>query len=145
MYSLRSARPEDYERLRQIHHIAFHECVRATWGWDETVQDSMWDEYVNAAVHLQVIELDDEIAGYLDVDRQSDHIFVTNIALDPQFHGRGIGTAVLQDIIAEANQAGFSVQLDVIKANTRARALYERLGFVWIGGNETHDTMERPV
>lgn len=142
MYVLRLATPADHERLRQIHHAAFHDAVSATWGWDDAVQDSMWSEYVETACALQVIEMDGEVVGYLDVDRQPDHIFVANIALDPTVHGRGIGTGILEAILAESRETEIPVRLDVIKANTRARALYERLGFVWIGDNETHDTLE---
>lgn len=145
MYALRTATHADHERLRQIHHAAFHESVSATWGWDENLQDSMWDEYVETAQTLQVIEVDGATAGYLYIRVLPDHVFITNIALDPATQGRGIGTEILHDIVAGATAADVPVRLDVIKANTQARALYERLGFVWIGANETHDTMERVV
>ncbi len=141
MYTLRPATPADHEPLRQIHHAAFHDCVSALWGWDEVVQDSMWDSFIQTAI-LQVIEVDGQSVGYLEVNREPDHIFVANIALDPVMHGRGIGTRILQDILAEADTTASPVRLDVIKTNTRARALYERLEFVWIGENESHDTME---
>lgn len=45
--------------------------------------------------------------------------------------GRGVGTALLDAICLEARARGYTaVRLDVIDGNNRARALYERTGFV---------------
>ncbi len=45
--------------------------------------------------------------------------------------GRGIGTLLLQAVLEEARRRGLrEVQLDVIDTNPRAKALYERMGFV---------------
>ena len=55
-----------------------------------------------------------------------DGIFVSNRA-----RGKGVGTALLDAVCAEAKARGYSeVRLDVIDTNPRARALYERQGFV---------------
>ena len=44
--------------------------------------------------------------------------------------GRGIGSALLQAVVAEAARRGYrEVRLDVVDSNPRARALYERHGF----------------
>ncbi len=45
--------------------------------------------------------------------------------------GQGVGTALLNAICLEARDRGYTaVRLDVIEGNDRARALYERAGFV---------------
>ena len=50
--------------------------------------------------------------------------------------GQGVGSALLKAIIAEARRRGYHhVRLDVIDTNSRARALYERIGFV---ASDTH-------
>ncbi|MDJ0826163.1 MAG: GNAT family N-acetyltransferase [Rhodobacter sp.] len=55
-----------------------------------------------------------------------DGIFVAETA-----RGQGIGTALLDAIKAKAQARGLAhVRLDVIDTNPRARALYERQGFV---------------
>ena len=55
-----------------------------------------------------------------------DGIFVTGAA-----RGRGLGTALIGAIKAEAARRGCrEVRLDVVEGNDRARALYERCGFV---------------
>ncbi|WP_084862967.1 GNAT family N-acetyltransferase [Salibaculum halophilum] len=63
------------------------------------------------------------------------HRFVMDgIIVAPEARGQGIGTALLEAIAQEAADRGFSeLRLDVIDSNPRARALYERRGFV-VGG-----------
>lgn len=45
--------------------------------------------------------------------------------------GQGVGTLLLEAIVAEGRARGYrAVRLDVVDTNDRARALYERRGFV---------------
>ncbi len=62
------------------------------------------------------------------------------IVIAPAFQNRGIGTQLMHDVIAR----GKPVQLGVLFENHRARALYERLGFLEIGRTDTHYQMIRP-
>lgn len=58
-----------------------------------------------------------------------DGLFVSAAA-----RGRGVGTALIGAVMAEAAERGLSeVRLDVTDTNPRARALYTRLGFVAAG------------
>lgn len=141
MFRLRPATHTDEDILRVIHHTAFHDVVEATWGWDETMQNQMWADYVVAA-DLQVIEVDGNIAGYLDVQTTATDVFVANIALDPTIQSKGIGSAILMSLIQDAQRNHLPLRLEVIKANERARTLYERLGFAMTGETSTHFTME---
>lgn len=64
---------------------------------------------------------------------QMDGIFV-----DERARGQGVGSALLAAIRAEAERSGAGeVQLDVIDSNPRAKALYERVGFVATGTEHT--------
>jgi ribosomal protein S18 acetylase RimI-like enzyme len=51
------------------------------------------------------------------------------ILVMPQFQGLGIGTAVMERVFEEAVERGVPVALSVLELNSRARGLYERLGF----------------
>jgi ribosomal protein S18 acetylase RimI-like enzyme len=53
---------------------------------------------------------------------------IVDIALLPDARGRGIGRAVLEDVLALAQGAGKPASIHVEK-NNPARRLYERLGF----------------
>jgi ribosomal protein S18 acetylase RimI-like enzyme len=57
------------------------------------------------------------------------------LCVDTAARGQGVGRALLAAIAAEAARRGYAeVRLDVIDSNLRARALYEREGFVAVGG-----------
>ncbi|RLJ41080.1 acetyltransferase (GNAT) family protein [Litoreibacter meonggei] len=57
-------------------------------------------------------------------------LLMDGIFVDEAARGKGVGTALLDAIVAYADAAGcHEVRLDVIDTNPRARALYERQGF----------------
>ncbi|MGN1165156.1 MAG: GNAT family N-acetyltransferase [Lachnospiraceae bacterium] len=53
------------------------------------------------------------------------------IALLSEFWNQGIGTRLLQELIhiAEENKNILQIELEFVEGNTRARALYEKMGF----------------
>ena len=57
---------------------------------------------------------------------------VIDIALLPEFRGRGIGAALLRELMDEAASAGRAVSIYVEESN-RAQSLYRRLGFEPVG------------
>lgn len=62
---------------------------------------------------------------------EKDTLLMDGIAVAAEAQGRGIGTRLLAAICDHARNLGRShVRLDVIDTNPRARALYERQGFV---------------
>ena len=53
------------------------------------------------------------------------------IALLKEYWGQGIGTRLFEEMIALAREKGDTLQLELgfVEGNTRARALYEKMGF----------------
>lgn len=66
--------------------------------------------------------------GRLWVDRSARQVHVLDIALLPAARGRGLGTALLQALMAEAGQRGVPLLVSV-EVHNPARSLYDRLGF----------------
>lgn len=63
-----------------------------------------------------------------------DHEFeVFNIAVDPEFQGRGLGRALLAEMLAVADAESAPVMLEVATGNVPARTLYEAHGFSVVG------------
>lgn len=67
----------------------------------------------------------------LNREVDNDRFLVDGICVARAHRGRGIGTLLLAALYDEAARRGYhSIRLDVIDANWRARALYERQGFL---------------
>ena len=66
--------------------------------------------------------------------RRVAHRCEVSIALYQKFCGKGIGTAMMTALLAQAKAAGYEqAELTVMAENRPAVALYERLGFVRCG------------
>jgi ribosomal protein S18 acetylase RimI-like enzyme len=87
-----------------------------------------------------VIELEGQPIGRLYVDR-GDDIRITDIALLPEFRGRGIGRMLMEEILAEGRSTSKRVSIHVEHDNP-ARRLYDRLGFQHIDTNGVYHLME---
>lgn len=74
---------------------------------------------------------------------EDDHVMVGKIELLPAFQRQGIGTLLMTRILGAAEARQVPVRLQVLRTNTPARRLYERLGFTVTGQTETHFQMER--
>lgn len=62
-------------------------------------------------------------------------LVLDGICVDRTARGRGIGTALLSAAVDKARRIGArKVRLSVVDVNPRARALYERQGFIPVGG-----------
>jgi ribosomal protein S18 acetylase RimI-like enzyme len=60
-------------------------------------------------------------------------IELAGIQLLPCFQRHGVGTALIEDLQAQAAAQGIPVDLDVEKDNPGARKLYVHLGFTPVG------------
>lgn len=101
------------------------------------------EHYVGAS--FDVILVDGVPAGRLYVHRREKEIRLVDIALLPEFRNRGLGTAMLRDLFAEAEATAKPLTIHVEKYNPAMR-LYQRLEFTRIGETGPYDLMEwRPV
>jgi ribosomal protein S18 acetylase RimI-like enzyme len=134
-YSLRSGTAADLEFALALNWISTQRYATEMPGWNEaTSREEMQRRW--AADPYQIIQVDDRRAGILFVTERNGLRVLKHIELLPEFQGRGIGTAVIGDVIAAAHRDGLGITLYVLTANP-ARRLYERFGFVV---TETVDT-----
>jgi ribosomal protein S18 acetylase RimI-like enzyme len=90
---------------------------------------------------FDIILLDGEPVGRLYLDRRKSEIRIVDIALLPAYRNRGIGSALLHEILAEGARTGRRVSIHVERFNPALR-LYTRLGFQHIGDNGVYYLME---
>jgi ribosomal protein S18 acetylase RimI-like enzyme len=124
---------------------ADHDLIHELWEefeaelGHEPYQRETWDEAwedlsvtVREGVAL-IAEEEGRALGFIfcvlgDRGRQTAH--VTDIYVRPEARSRGIGRALLAELVTPARDAGLAhVSLEVLVRNTDARRLYERLGF----------------
>jgi ribosomal protein S18 acetylase RimI-like enzyme len=87
--------------------------------------------------------LDSVPIGRLYVARWADEIRIVDIALLPEFRGRGIGSTLIKQVLAEGKAAGKPVSIHVEQFNP-ARSLYRRLGFEVVEERGAYWLMRRP-
>jgi ribosomal-protein-alanine N-acetyltransferase len=90
-----------------------------------------WELQNRSVCHIYVVRTADcPVVGFCAFWFVFDEIHINNVAVLPQFRGRGIGTALMQHVLAEAHRLGaIRATLEVRASNTLALRLYERLGF----------------
>jgi ribosomal protein S18 acetylase RimI-like enzyme len=84
----------------------------------------------------EMVILEDIPIGLFKVARDGGDWKLIQVLLSPAVQGRGIGTHLIANLIAEANSSSASLSLSVLKGNP-ALKLYLRFGFV-IEGEEEH-------
>jgi ribosomal protein S18 acetylase RimI-like enzyme len=73
------------------------------------------------------------LLALLSREVDNDRFLLDGICVAPAARGLGVGSALMAAIADEARARGYAyVRLDVIDTNWRARALYERLGYMGI-------------
>jgi ribosomal-protein-alanine N-acetyltransferase len=90
-----------------------------------------WELKNRAVCHIYVVRTTDcPVAGFCAFWFVFDEIHINNVAVLPQYRGRGVGTALMQHVLVEARRLGAArATLEVRASNAQALRLYERLGF----------------
>ncbi|MEW9528989.1 ribosomal protein S18-alanine N-acetyltransferase [Microbispora sp. NPDC049125] len=84
--------------------------------------------------HYVVAEVDGRIIGYAGLAVAADQADVQTIAVLAEHRRSGIGTALMDALLAEAARRGAdAVFLEVRADNPPAQAMYERFGFAALG------------
>ena len=85
----------------------------------------------NIYAHYVVGQYADRVVGYCGMWVIIDEAHITNVAVHPEFRGRGIGEKLVRDMIERAKSRGaLRMTLEVRVSNFAAQNLYKRLGFV---------------
>ncbi|HNC98393.1 MAG TPA: GNAT family N-acetyltransferase [Myxococcota bacterium] len=128
MLSFRPATDEDWPIAWEIQRAAFLDLVTQTsGGWTDAQVQKCRDAWNPDCTRMLLYH--DEVVGWLRLEHRLDHDWLDLVVLHPARQGAGLGTVVLQRLLAEAQEHGRRVELSVYKIN-RARQLYLRLGFI---------------
>ncbi|MET3536450.1 GNAT family N-acetyltransferase [Chryseobacterium limigenitum] len=106
-----------------------------------TTEESALQRVLYQFEKANIIFLNNEPIGLLKIDKNKDKIEVLQLQIDPNQQGKGLGKAVLTDIIEEAKTVKKPITLSVLKTN-KAQNLYSSLSFKIIDENEHSYIME---
>jgi ribosomal protein S18 acetylase RimI-like enzyme len=126
---LRPATDADRDFCFALHEATLREYVAAIWGWDDAAQREYFDRGWDPSI-THIVTLDGADIGVLKVEEQAEITYLGLIEIHPDHQGGGVGARLVQGLVADAARRGRAVELDVLNVNTRAAALYRRLGFV---------------
>ena len=128
IYEFRSASENDYEFIYQVKKDAYKKYVEINFGtWDEERQREYFAKFIEARKEsAYIITYEGTEIGFYNGCSEGNSYEIGNICIIPEYQNRGIGTAILRDVLSE--NVGKEVRLQYFKQNPVGR-LYERLGF----------------
>lgn len=123
--AIRQARRGD---LKVIYDACFAERSLAQFG--DSFRRSLDEQEAGRRLHLVAFDGDDLVASG-QLTRFSNLLEISDLAVAETHRGLGIGTALISVFEKIARYTGFdTLEIGVMKENHRARALYQRLGYV---------------
>lgn len=151
--NLRLAKREDRNFLSRLYASTRAEELQAT-GWPQ----QQVDEFLNMQFEAQstfykqqfpdalyqIVQYRGKDVGRLYLDFRGDEIRIVDIALLPDYRGKGLGSKLMSRIINDAHTQQLAVRIHVEK-NNPALNLYQRLGFEEIGDKGVYWLMEKPA
>jgi GNAT superfamily N-acetyltransferase len=128
-FTLRPANPDDAPLFYKLTDLTMREFILTTWGrWDEDRVQS--ESHANSqSPNTQIIQIDRLPVGVLHVARSPTQIELEQIYLLPNYQRSGIGTALISQLIEEADRSSLPIRLRVLVVNP-AKQFYESFGFV---------------
>ncbi|NVB77995.1 MAG: GNAT family N-acetyltransferase [Kofleriaceae bacterium] len=121
--------------IRDLTRANFFESMKHVWREERHQREPMNPE------RYTMLRRAGETIGFFAVRRDEDCLYVQTIQLVPAARGTGIGTQAMHHIRSLAAGAPV-VRLRVLRSNTGARRLYERLGYRTVSEDDEGFIME---
>lgn len=121
-------------------HIASIEAVSFKCPW---TQDMILSEMREPLASFYVAVSGDTVIGYYGFLHISDELHILNVAVHPDFRGKGVGMSMMTHLKERAaSLSARAITLEVRESNLVAKRLYERVGFV-LAGTRPHYYMDK--
>ncbi|MDP3260560.1 MAG: ribosomal protein S18-alanine N-acetyltransferase [Thermodesulfovibrionales bacterium] len=119
--TIRAMRESDLPSVVAIERLSF------STPWSEIL---FFNEIYKQRSIPKVAVIGDRIAGYICANHVADEGHILNLAVHPDFRGRGIANTLVKNILEELKEnACRFLYLEVRASNNAARKLYEGFGF----------------
>ena len=120
------------EKMSDAHisQVAIIEKLCFSTPWSE---NSLSEELGNPLARFFVLMSEDRVAGYIGAHNILGEVYITNVAVHPDYRGKGFAKALINRLIDDCRSDDGFVTLEVRVSNTPARNLYSGLGFREVG------------
>ena len=110
--------------------------VDSVWEIEKALISSPWSKELIAKLTTtgyavaKVATIDGKVVGYYSFYQILDEADVNNIAVDSAWQNKGVGSALMRDMIVECEKRGIAaITLEVGANNIVAQKLYDKWGF----------------
>ncbi len=126
----------DAERLRKMYRTFDSAWPGGFGGGMEPSAEYLFESMPRMQrLAICVVTFGDDMVGYCDLHTQtgnSDLAYIPLLGADPDHHGKGVGKALLLEVIKRVTALGYrEVMLNTWAGNTKAVPLYKKTGFHW--------------
>ncbi len=143
-YKIRFATPDDHDLIYALKAESVRPYVEKIWGWAEDYQRNGFDGDFSHIGQFHVIELDGRFAGFVQYSFAYPYFEVVELRLLPEYRGNGIGSDILGHLQKVCIAQDRKIRIGCFKENHRAKALYQKLGFMQTEETDTHYILEYP-
>ena len=114
--------------LSQVAQIEI-QCFSTPWS-----ENALREELTNSFARFYVALCDGQVAGYMGAHNVVGEVYITNVAVLPQFRRQGIAEALIKNLTDVTFSEGAEfITLEVRKSNAGAIGLYSKMGFEIVG------------
>jgi ribosomal protein S18 acetylase RimI-like enzyme len=138
----RETQPEDVTFLTDCFLRSMRDSIALCRGdWNEARERAQFERQLDLQ-GTRIIRADDLDVGFVICVEKPTALQMHTLCVAPEHQNCGIGSRVTMDVIERGRRAGCDIVLSVLKTNTRAEKLYQRLGFTVVKESEHHRHMK---
>ncbi len=133
---------EEIQFIYNLKKEVYQKYVENIYGeWNEDIQKKLFSKFMKEnSKNIELVYLKNKLVGFYNGEEIENNTFeIGNICIKPEYQNRGIGTAILKEILLENQEK--DVKLQAFKINEKAIKLYEKLGFKKTDETKTHYIM----
>ena len=140
---LASAKPEDFEALVTLRIDAMRESLEQIGRFDATRARERFQAGFSPE-NTRHIEHNTERVGFVVTKKQTEFMLLDHLYVHPKHQSKGIGSAVISQVIVEANALNFPVRVGALRESD-SNQFYLAHGFQLVDEGEFDNYYIRPV
>ena len=126
----------DSLRLEYIDSLFDLEYICFTIPWSKKLFEN---DIINPLAYYVLAVSNSKVIGYCGLYKVLDEADITNIAVHPDYRGRGIAQTMLDNVVEHCKQNKIKkITLEVRKSNINAINLYNKNGFKVVGERKNY-------